>query len=472
MKTAPVAFAQGGCGGTAAPASGRLRRALERMGHAMARHRGAIVGIQAAVVVGYAVLLIAPAFMPLPAQDAHLWNNLRLFAQFVFWGLWWPFVMVTTMLLGRVWCGVFCPEGAITELASRHGLRRRIPRWLRWGGWPFIAFAGTTVFGQLVSVYEYPQAALLVLGGSTVAAVTIGFLYGRGVRVWCRYLCPANGVFALLARLAPVHFAVSDAAWRAAPRSTPAVDCPPILDVRHLAGTGACHACGRCSGHRGAVALRARSPNAEILGRTPDSRWEAVLIAYGLLGLAVGAFQWSSSPWFVRLKQTLAEWAVMHDWAWLLSDQVPWWLLTPYPEANDVFTRLDGLCILLYIGATALAVGGWITGWLAVAGRLLRNPALSARLTFALTPLAGISVFLGLTMLTFGQLAAERIRVPGVPALRIALLALAVGWSLHLAWRMLAPQPIAAARKAGALTAVAVGLAVVPAAWGLMFHVW
>jgi hypothetical protein len=81
--------------------------------------------------------------------------------------------------MGRVWCGVLCPEGALAEFASRHGRGKAIPKWLRWGGWPFLAFVLTTLYGQLVSVYEYPQAALLILGGSTVAAVAVGWLYGK-----------------------------------------------------------------------------------------------------------------------------------------------------------------------------------------------------------------------------------------------------------------------------------------------------
>ncbi len=76
----------------------------------MRRHQRVILGLQWLVVVFYFGLLIIPALMPLPPEDAHILDNLRLFAQFMFWGIWWPFVMLGTMLLGRVWCGVFCPE--------------------------------------------------------------------------------------------------------------------------------------------------------------------------------------------------------------------------------------------------------------------------------------------------------------------------------------------------------------------------
>ena len=439
---------------------------LARLGLAMRRHQRSIMGVQWTVVLFYFSLLIYPAFMPLPAEDAHILDNLRLFAQFLFWGIWWPLVMLGTMLLGRVWCGVFCPEGALTELASRHGLGRPIPRWLRWSGWPFVAFVCTTVYGQLVSVYEYPQAALLVLGGSTVAALAVGLVYGRGSRVWCRYLCPANGVFGLLAKISPIHFRVNENIWQQAQQRGHAVNCAPLINIRHMKSASACHACGRCSGEHGAVDLALRSPAQEILATAPSAARtdEAMTLIFGVLGIATAAFSWSASPRFIKIKSMLADWLIEHDWLALLQDNAPWWLLTHYPAAHDVFTWLDGLCILAFIlgGGGALGLAVWAGIWLAA--RVLRNPAVSwQKLALALVPMAGVGVFLGLSMLTLGHLKAEGVTLAWVPAVRGGLLTLATGFSAYLMLRM-------CLQRVSQRTVAGFTLALLPLA--LMVRVW
>jgi polyferredoxin len=465
---------------TAAPARAASRptsTVLRNLGEAMRRHQGLIQGIQWTVVVFYLTLVITPAFLPLPPQDARLFDNLTLFAQLAFWGVWWPFAILSMMLLGRVWCGVFCPEGFLTEQASRFGLGRPVPRWLKWGGWPFVAFVITTVYGQLVSVYEYPKAALLVLGGSTVAAIAVGLVYGRGKRIWCRHLCPASGVFALLSRLAPLHFRVEREKWDAARFHPAPVNCAPLVDIRRMKSGSDCHMCGRCSSYRDAVALSGRPLGGEILGLGPSEAhpWEARLLVFGVIGVAVGAFQWSASPWFVAIKQKTAEWLVERNSFWLLRDDAPWWLLTHYPAANDVFTWLDGVMILAYIGSTALLLGAWIWGWLRIAGMLLPGEASrNARLlAYSLTPLGGIGVFLGLSALTVTLLKAEGLLLPWLPAARGALLAVAALWSATLGAGMIRriagaalPNRIFAFCCLGAAMAAPVG------AWLFLFYLW
>ncbi|HTZ00223.1 MAG TPA: 4Fe-4S binding protein [Rhodocyclaceae bacterium] len=486
------------------PRPGRSR--LARLGDWMARHRRAILALQWAVVAFYVLLVALPAFLPHPNPEARLFSSdlgassfvdpnfcaaapgdaaaphdkapyvagwrerLVLLAQYLFWGIWWPFVILSVMFLGRVWCGVLCPEGALSEFASRHGRANAIPRWLRWSGWPAVAFVLTTIYGQLISVYEYPQAALLILGGSTLAAMLIGYLYGRGKRVWCRYLCPVTGVFALLARLAPLHFRVDRDAWRTHAQRTGAVDCAPLLPVSHLQGMAECHACGRCSGHRGAVELAWRPFAAETLAGPPPATAEALLLIFGLLGVAMGAFQWTVSPWFVRAKQLAAAWLLDRDIAWPLDTDAPWWLLTHAPAAGDLFSWLDGALILAYILAVALVLGGAI--WLAVAAAARLAGLDWRRLALGLTPLAGIGLFLGLSMMTANFLRAEGMTLSWLAHLRAVLLFLGAVWSGWLGLRLVASAGPGIGRRTLALAAWLAPVAAVVASWALVFNFW
>ena len=459
----------------APPAQARL----QALGDWLQRHQSGVRAAQWWTVGVYLLLVAVPAFLPLPDRASHIWNNLTLLAQFVFWGIWWPFVLLSMVLVGRVWCGFFCPEGALTEFASRHGRGRHLPRWLTWGGWPFVAFACTTIYGQMVSVYQYPKPVLVVLGGSTLAAIAVGLRYGRNNRVWCRYLCPVNGVFALLAKLAPFHFRVDSGAWRASQRrhDHPAarINCAPLVAIRTMRGAGDCHMCGRCSGFRDAVTLSRRSPSDEIVNIAGDrvNPWESVLIVFGLMGIAVGAFHWSASPWFIALKQSLAEWLVDHGILWPLQWTAPWWLLTNYPAGNDVMTLLDGAVLLAYIAATALVSGAAVSLLLAIATRALGSWSWRRfhHLAQTLIPLAGCGVFLGLSALTVTMLRAEGVTPPWVSPVRLALLAGASLWSTWLAWQV-AGRYARDVRRGLATSCVALALAVGVGGWVLLFWVW
>lgn len=467
--------------------AGRRQKALAAAGEWLRTHGALVRRLQWLVVLVYAVLLIVPTFLPLPDNASHVWNSFTVVAEFAFWGIWWPFVLLSMILFGRLWCGVLCPEGTLTEWASKHGRGLGVPRWMRWGGWPFTAFVLTTVYGQMVSVYQYPHAALVVLGGSTAAALVVGYFYTRGKRAWCRYLCPVNGVFGLLSKLAPMHYQVSEAAWRHSlaqsgqtisitKRRPPAVDCAPMLDLRHMRGGSDCHMCGRCSGHHDAMALQWRSPSQEIVevAATEATHWQTWLIVFGLQGVAIGAFHWSASPWFVTVRQAIATWLIDRDLLWPLADNAPWWILTNYPERNDVLTWLDGALLLAYIAATALVWGGLTLALLALATRCAgawRTQRLH-HLAQSMIPLAGIGVFLGLSAITVTLLRGEGVFLPWVNSARLALLMAASGWSLWLAWQILRSWGTGLARAAAACALMVLALAWVDSAWAWLFWWW
>ena len=462
-----------------APAPGHIERGLARLGEALRRHQGTIRAVQWVVIALYAVLVVTPALLPLPERTAHIWSNLTLAAAFAFWGLWWPIVLVSMVVVGRAWCGLLCPEGALTEIASRRSLGRAVPRWLTWRGWPLTAFVLTTVYGQMVSVYQYPKPALLVLGGSTVAAIAVGLVYGRDKRVWCRYLCPVNGVFELLAKLAPLHFRVDRAAWSASPHpreGREAFNCAPLVPVRTMRGAGSCHMCGRCSGHRGAVGLALRSPNHEIVHVAGDepNPWQTALILLGLMGVAAGAFHWSGSGLLVQAREVAATWLIDHGLTWPLEGLAPWWVLTNYPAQNDVLTLLDGALLVAYVAATAL-LHGLVLGGLVLAAAALAGPRDGWQrrfhhLTQTLIPLAGCGVFLGLSAITVTMLRAEGIALAFVGVVRAGLLTGGVLWSISLAWQV-AGLTCAGARRVCATGLVASASLAAAAGWVALFWI-
>jgi len=456
---------------------------LAQLGIWMRDHRFAIQALQWVIVGVYTFLLIVPAYLPLPDETAHLWNNLTVVAQFAFWGIWWPFVLISMVLMGRVWCGVMCPEGALSELASRYSLNLPIPRWMRWNGWPVVGFTGLTVYGQMISVYQYPQAALLLLGGSTVAAIAVGLVYAQNRRVWCRYLCPVTGVFGLLAKLAPVYFRTDEAAWKsstsaagAASRSSSVV-CAPLLQLSKLESANSCHNCGRCADYRGAISLSSRPFSEEIVmhGAKSATGWQALLLLGGVIGLAMGAFHWSVSPWFITAKQWAAEWLINREITWPLETNAPWWIFTNYPDNNDVFSWLDGGLLLSYILSTALVLGSGLAALLYGAAWSLRTGR--TRQTFfhlsqSLIPLAGCGVFLGLFAQTITLLRADGFALEWISPMRMTLLGLSTLWSLSLGNRI--ARQYAATRSGRLVTIAALALAcgAVDFGWALMFWIW
>ncbi|MCE6957834.1 4Fe-4S binding protein [Cereibacter sphaeroides] len=421
MHEAPPQFA----GARPAPAVAAAPGRLERFGLWLRDHQREVRALQWAMVALYLPLLILPALLPLPDATARIWSNLTLFAQFLFWGIWWPGVLVSVLLFGRLWCGLLCPEGALSAAASRRGKGRAIPRWMKWPGWPFALFAGVTIYGQMISIYDDPRAALLILGLSSGSAVLVGWLYGREKRVWCRFLCPVNGVFGLLAKLAPMHYRVDGRAWDACPPSRARemrFNCEPMVPVRTMDSASPCHMCGRCAGFRDAVRLEPRAPGSEVL-RSAGSAADSLMVIAGLIGLGSAAFWWETAPWLGPLSRALGA-----------AVEAPWALF------GRGMTLGEGAALLLTFGLIALPLSAAVALSLALAARLDGRSGMFHRLALALLPLSAAGLIVGLSQQTVARLAAS-----GLPldarAVWTALLLLGAGWSLRLAAAMVRRRP-------------------------------
>ncbi|WP_234087940.1 4Fe-4S binding protein [Azonexus sp. R2A61] len=384
---------------------------LEALGDWLQRRQAWIRALQWALVVVYYGLLFGPALLPQPADRAAALHGMAGFAEIVFWGLWWPAVILGTMLFGQFWCGVFCPDGALTEWASKHGRGGKIPAWMRWSGWPLLAFSLVVFYEHLVDAYQSPRAIVVTLGGASLAAVLCGWLIGRGKRVWCRYLCPAGGLFSLLARCAVLHFRVDRAAWDGAPKPLPrAVDCPLLLDVRRLRGNEKCSMCGRCSGHRAAVRLAWRSSAEEVAGAwdRPASIGGAIGIIVVLFGLGFGVMH--PAP----------EMAGM----WRASGIAP----SLSPRFVHILSGAGMLTLCLTVGLSIAAMG---------------NRLLFVRQAFMLIPLGGMTWLLG-AMQHACRLAGELgFPVGGFQAgLAWGLPAIGCAWSLYVGGRFGRAHPV------------------------------
>ena len=147
----------------------------------------------------YLIVLIA-LFVGPQTRDSNVALNL-------FWAWWWPLVLISFPLVGRLWCSV-CPfmiYGEITQKLSLWLWPRKLKAWPRqwaerWGGW--ILYGGFAIILLWEELWNLENTAYLsgwLLIIITAGAMICSALFER--RFWCRYLCPIGGMNGLFAKL-------------------------------------------------------------------------------------------------------------------------------------------------------------------------------------------------------------------------------------------------------------------------------
>jgi polyferredoxin len=406
---------------------------IEAFGNALQRRRDRIRVLQWSIVAVYLFLLIAPACLPESDSRAGAFDSLARFAEALFWGVWWPGVILSMLVFGQFWCGLLCPDGTITEFASRYGRGLKAPAWMRKPALPLLLFTFITFYEHMVDAFRSAPLTLLLIGGTSALSLYTGLIYGRGKRVWCRFVCPGAGIFSLLARCAVLHFKVDRVKWDAASSPPPsALDCPPLLDVRRLKSNEKCNMCGRCSGHRQAVALSWRAPGEELAMLEPaEARgWEAAGILFVLIGLLYGVVHWPGSFWHRHILDALQRW--LGETAFWQTEASRWL----FSYAGAPASLIGALAALLSIVGAASALGVSVGAGLLLAAR--GDKKLAAALAYALIPLAGIGLALGAMEYSLSILARNGIDAWfALPWLRLAGVLTGLCWSLSVVLRLL-----------------------------------
>jgi polyferredoxin len=386
----------------------------------------------------------------------------------LFWAWWWPLVLLTHPLVGRLWCAV-CPFMVWGEIAQR--LARRLghhpERWPRgesdrWAA-PLLAagFAAILLWEALADMPNSGWQSSTLLLVITAGAVVGSLRFEK--RFWCRHLCPVGGMNGLFAKLAISELraragtcsgsCTSYACFKGGPAegeglATPG--CPLGTHPAHLADNRNCVLCLTCAQacpHR-SVQLRLRPPAADLQRAMDPPEGEVGLI----LVLAGGA--------------------CLHHWQRLLG-ALP---LAPLSlSSGPLLPRLAwGTAALALPSAVVLlarAVSGW---WSGQAGLLSRGPSRLRLGLYAGLPLLWavlLADHLPLGMAEAGRLlpvsltpwnAELAARVPAwradphvIAFCQSAVLLLGLGGSLVLLRRLLQPP-----RWRGvALSGMAIGLA-------------
>lgn len=124
------------------------------------------------------------------------------------WIIWWPGIIFTFILVGRLWC-VMCPFGTLNEWSSSLAQPNRMfPRALRNLWLATLLFVILTWADEQLGIIRSPQMTAWLIIFLAVAAITTGVFFPR--RSFCRYLCPITGLQGLYSMVSPVELRVEE----------------------------------------------------------------------------------------------------------------------------------------------------------------------------------------------------------------------------------------------------------------------
>lgn len=277
----------------APPSSGRrsagpIALRIERLLHLMEPH---LVKLQVLMLVLFLIVLLAPLMLGDKAVGSSgPFADIGAISSLLLWGVWLPLVLVTAVLAGRAWCGLLCPMGAASEWMSRIGLQRPTPNWLKWSGLPLASFLVVSVLNEATGADDNPLALAILFGSLFFAAITVGFLFGRNKRAWCRHACPVGLTLGMSARLSAVTLQPKTPRPDGERYSEKTV-CPTMIDLKRKTESRHCLVCAKCVAPqaRGGLSVAFRRLGSEIRAvASANPSLVEVLFLFSAIGIATG----------------------------------------------------------------------------------------------------------------------------------------------------------------------------------------
>ncbi len=218
----------------------------------------------------------------------------------LFWAWWWPLILLSYPLVGRLWCAI-CPFMVWGQIAQKltpwhkkswpHGDTDR------WGA-PALA-AGFAAILLWEEVWNLENTAWL--SSCLLLLITAGAVIGSTVfekRFWCRYLCPVGGMNGLFAKLSILELRAeagtcsgscsSYACFKGGPADGEGLaseGCPLGTHPAHLSDNRNCVLCMTCTQAcpNRSVQLRLRPPAADLQRtmQAPDGERGLILVLAG-----------------------------------------------------------------------------------------------------------------------------------------------------------------------------------------------
>ncbi len=150
----------------------------------------------------------------------------NIFTTALFWGLFWPFFIVTTLpVFGRIFCGI-CPHGFLGKYITNIGLKKKMPKWMqnRFIGVMLLVIGWWAVYYMFPGVYRTPFGTAMLFTVMTLLAFILYFFY-RDMS-YCKYICPIGTALRAFGKLSFTSFSTYKSACSSCKSFECAKSCP------------------------------------------------------------------------------------------------------------------------------------------------------------------------------------------------------------------------------------------------------